>query len=48
MEFQMEILLANLRGIYWGHHWGHNLELKEVPLMGYKEVMVMTNLRDND
>ena len=44
----MVISLENLGGLDWGNHWDQKLELREVPLVGYQEGMVMENLRDNE
>ena len=44
----MVILLENLGDLDWGNHWDKKLKLREVPLRGYHEGMVMENLRDNE
>ena len=51
MECQMGILLENLRDIDWERHWDQNLEVIEVSLMVYQEVIVrvvMAHLRVTD
>ena len=44
----MIILLENLRDFYWENHLDKKLYLREIPLMGSKERMLMRNMRDND
>ena len=49
MENQVGVNLGYLNWkSNWEQNWDNKLELREVTLMGYQELMVMENLRDNE
>ena len=46
MECHIGIVLEKLRDIDLKHQWEHKLELREVPMMEYQEVVVLVTFSD--